>query len=318
MNDNGKGYLPEGPIDPVAAQIAAFFAADPGWNALKTNPIAETRAVFKAATQLTGEPAMEHVEDFRVPVAGGDIGLRFYRPGPQPKSIIVWAHGGGFALGCIDEIDNFSRLLAATTGSAVASVEYRLAPEHPFPTAVDDMLAAVLWVVERQTELAGRSLPIVVGGDSAGANLATVATRKLHGAGTAAIAANVLAYPSTDHAESEMLRRFDPPFLTVADVGWFLEQYQPDPAKREHPDFAPRNATNLGKLPPTLIITAEHDIITEQAEDYGQKLAEAGVDVRVSRHPGMIHGFLTMDFFFQGAAGTAIREIGDFIADVVE
>jgi acetyl esterase len=316
MRDKNKGYRPSGPIDPVAAEIAAFFGADPGWKALKSTPITETRAAMRAATQLTGQPAMDLIEDFLLPVAGGNIALRLYRRGPQPKAIIVWAHGGGFALGSLDEIDNFCRLLAAKTGSAVVSVEYRLAPKHRFPTAVEDVLAAVRWVAERLVELAGRSVPIVVGGDSAGANLATVVTRKLHEAGTVKVAANVLAYPSTDHGEAESLRRFEPPFLTVGDITWFLDQYQPDAAKREHPDFAPRYAETLAKLPPTLIITAEHDIITEQAESYADQLGAKGVEVQVSRHAGMIHGFLTMDVFFGAAAGQAVSQIADFIDHV--
>jgi acetyl esterase len=197
----------------------------------------------------------------------------------------------------------------------VASVEYRLAPEHRFPTAVEDMVAAIIWVSARKAGLAEANVPLIVGGDSAGANLATVATRKLHETGACSIAANILAYPSTDHGEAESLRRFDAPFLTVGDVSWFLEQYQPDPALREHPDFAPRYAQTLDKLPPTLIITAEHDIITEQAEAYGDQLREAAVDVRISRHAGMIHGFLTMDAFFSTAAGEAVREIDRFISE---
>ena len=316
MTDTNKGYVPTGPLDPVAEQIAGFFSTDPGWNALKTTPLDQTRAAMRAATQMTGEPTMEHVEDFSLPVAGGDIALRLYRPTARPKAIIVWAHGGGFALGSLDEIDNFCRLLAAKTESAVVSVEYRLAPEHRFPTAVEDVLAAVLWVVDRQAEIAGRTVPIAVGGDSAGANLATVATRKLHEVGTARITANMLAYPCTDHGGSETLRRFEAPFLGIGDVTWFLAQYQPDSARNEDPDFAPRYAKTLGKLPPTLIITAEHDIITEQAEGYGEQLRAEGVEVRTSRHPGMIHGFVTLDFFFQGAAGKAVDEMKDFIDHV--
>jgi acetyl esterase/lipase len=312
-----KGHRPEGPLDPVAAQIAAFFAADPGWQALRTNPIAQTRAAFRAATPVTGEPAMQRVEDFEVRVAGGTIALRYYLPMPQPRAIIIWAHGGGFALGSLDEIDNFARLLAAETGCAIASVEYRLAPEHRFPTALEDMLAAIIWVSARKAGLADADVPLIVGGDSAGANLATVATRKLHESGACSIAANILAYPSTDHGEAESLRRFDAPFLTVGDISWFLDQYQPDPTKREHPDFAPRYAANLGKLPPTLIITAEHDIITEQAEAYGDQLRDSAVDVRISRHAGMIHGFLTMDAFFSTAAGEAVRQIDRFIEEKV-
>jgi acetyl esterase len=256
---------------------------------------------------------MQHVEDFGVPVGGTDIGLRLYRPRPQPHAIIVWAHGGGFALGSVDEIDNFARALANESGCAIASVDYRLAPEHKFPTGVDDLLRAALWVAERRAELVGGAVPMFLGGDSAGANLATVVTRKLHETKACAIAGNVLAYPCTDSPEAASLRRFESPFMGIREVGFFLEHYLPDAKARVHPDFAPLRACNLELLPPTFIITAEHDIITEQSEEYGRKLAQQGVKVRVSRHPGMIHGFLTMDAFFQGAAGRATREISDFV-----
>jgi acetyl esterase len=318
MGEGSSGYRPSGPLDPVAEAIAGFFAADPGWQAMTSTPVAETRAAIRAVTPVTGEPAMDHVEDFVVPVAGGKITVRLYRPGPKVPAIIVWAHGGGFALGSIDEIDNFARALAAESGCALVSVEYRLAPEHRFPVAVDDMLTAVEWVAAHTREIAGTEVPLIVGGDSAGANLATVVTRKLHAAGTLAVAANVLAYPCTDSPNAESLLRFEAPFLGLEQISWFLEQYLPDATAWTHPDFAPLHANNLGVLPPTLIVTAEHDILTEQAEAYGERLRDEGVAVRCSRYPGMIHGFLTMDAFFPGAAGAAMREIGEFVGGIAK
>jgi acetyl esterase len=262
---------------------------------------------------LTGLPALERVEDLRLPVTGGEIGLRLYRPQPAPPAIIVWAHGGGFVLGSIDEIDNFARALAEDSGCAVVSVEYRLAPEHPFPTAVNDLSQAAIWVCEQAARLAGNPVPVVLGGDSAGANLATVVTRKLHESGGCAIARNVLAYPNTDSPDAASLRRFEPPFLGLCEIEFFLGLYNPDPALHRHPDFAPLHAPGLDLLPPTLIITAEHDILTEQAETYGEALAANGVEVSTIRYPGMIHGFLTMDAFVAGAARSAIGEIREFL-----
>lgn len=314
--EQDRGYAPQGPLDPVAEAIAGFFAADASWQALETTPVAETRASVRAATAVSGEPAMD-VADHRVPVGGGEIAVRIYRPVADPPAVIVWAHGGGFALGSLDEIDNFCRLLAQRSGNAVASIEYRLAPEHKFPTAVEDVLAATRWLAGQREALFGGAVPIVLGGDSAGANLATVVTRKLHAASELAIAGNVLAYPCTDSPDAESLRRFTAPFLGIKEVSFFLGQYLPDEASKRHPDFAPLHAGGLTVLPPTLVITAEHDVITEQAEDYARKLAGNGVDARVSRYPGMIHGFVTMDAFFSGAAGKAIGEIADFVAGVV-
>ncbi len=307
-----EGFVPSGPLDPVARQIADFFAADPGWQQMTSRPPAETRAAIRAATPVTGLPEMEHVEDFRIAVSGGDIGLRLYRPAANPPAIIAWAHGGGFALGSIDEIDNFARALAKESGCAVASIEYRLAPEHRFPTAVDDVRQAAIWVCERRAALAGSAVPVILGGDSAGANLATVVTRNLHQTDPGMIAGNVLAYPNTDSPDTPSLHRFAAPFLGLREIEFFLGLYLPDPALHRHPDFAPLHAPGLERLPPTLILTAEHDLLTEQAEAYGQALAARGVDVSIVRHPGMIHGFVTMDAFFAGAAGLAMRQITQF------
>ncbi|MDG2004633.1 MAG: alpha/beta hydrolase [Novosphingobium sp.] len=316
MDDETTGHVPAGPIDPVAEQVAGFFATDPTWQAITTAPVSHTRDAIRAATPISGEPAMEQVEDFSIAVAGGTIALRHYRPTARPMAIIMWLHGGGFALGSIDESDNFARELASQTQCSVVTIDYRLAPEHKFPTAVEDALAAAIWVSAHRSDLAGSPVPVIVGGDSAGGNLATVATRKLHEAGEHSICANVLAYPATDVPDSPSLRRFDAPFLTVREVDFFHDQYLPDAASRHDPDFAPMLADTLDCLPPTLIITAEHDIITEQAEAYGGRLGEAGVQVRTKRYDGMIHGFLTADVFFPGAAGEALREITSFIKEV--
>lgn len=309
-------YYPEGELDPVAAGIAAYFGQFPAWTGLMHNPLPETRAAIHAATNLSGQPEMASVAEHPVPVAGGEIALRLFRPHGAVRALILWAHGGGWCIGSNDEIENFCRLLAAESHCAVGSIEYRLAPEHKFPVAVEDVEAAVLWASARVAELAGATVPVVVAGDSAGGNLATVVTRRIHAAGSARIAANVLVYPSTESPDAPSLRRFEVPFLNVAEAGFMTSQYLPDEASGRHPDFAPALASDLALLPPTFAITASHDILTEQAEAYAARLASLGVSTRVSRHQGMIHGFITLDPFFPGAAGAAIREIGEFVGEV--
>ena len=236
-------------------------------------------------------------------------------PHGAARALILWAHGGGFCIGSNDEIENFCRLLARDSQCAVGAIEYRLAPEHKFPGPVEDVEAAVLWAAARVAELAGGDVPVVLAGDSAGGNLATVVTRRLHTAGSARIAANVLVYPCTEGPDAPSLRRFETPFLSVAECDFMIAQYLPDEASGRHPDFAPALAEGLDCLPPTLVITASHDILTEQAEAYAARLAALGVPVRVSRHQGMIHGFITLDPFFPGAAGKAVTEIAQFIAE---
>ena len=309
-------YYPEGELDPVAAAIAAFFAVDPAWQAMTQRPVAETRAAIRAATPVSGEPAMASVTEHAIAVAGGEIALRCYVPHGPVCALILWVHGGGFCLGSSDEVDDFCRTLAVASQSAVGSIEYRLAPEHQFPVAVEDVEAAVLWAVARVATLAGAEVPVVLGGDSAGGNLAAVVTRSLRGAGRAKIAANVLAYPCTESPDTPSLRRFESPFLGLRECEFFAGQYLPDAAAGRHPDFAVLHAPGLERMPPTLVITASHDILTEQGEAYGEKLQALGVDARTIRYPGMIHGFLTLAPFLPGAAGEAIRAIGGFVTEI--
>jgi acetyl esterase len=317
LSEPAEPYVPAEPLDPTAAAIAGHFAEDPGWQTLTSRPPQATRAALRAATALSGLPEMDAVEDVRIPVAGGEIGLRCYRPGPAPRAIVVWAHGGGFVLGGVDEIDDFARALARESGCVVVSVEYRLAPEHRFPVAVEDVEQAARWVCERVGDLARADVPVFLGGDSAGANLATVVTRRLHEAGVCRIAGNVLAYPSVEGPDAPSLRDFEPPFLTAREIGFLLNLYAPDPATHRDPDLAPALAVNLEVLPPTLIITAGHDVLAGQAEAYGRRLAAHGVDASVIRHPGTIHGFLTLPVFFDGAAGLAMRQISEFIGSLI-
>ena len=309
-------YYPEGELDPVAAAIAGFFAVDPAWQAMPERPVAETRASIRAATPVSGEPAMARVTEHVIAVAGGETALRCLMPEGQVRALILWVHGGGFCLGSNDEVDDFCRALAAKSHCAVGSIEYRLAPEHKFPVAVEDVEAAVLWALEHVADLAGAKVPVVLGGDSAGGNLAAVVTRRLHGAGSVKVAANVLAYPNVESLDTPSLRRFESPFLGLRECAFFIEQYLPDEASGHHPDFAVIHAEGLERMPPTLVVTASHDILTEQGEAYGAKLKALGVDARILRCPGVIHGFLTLAPFLPGVGRAAIAAISEFVAEV--
>jgi acetyl esterase len=309
-----RPYAPSGPVDPTAAALAALLTTVPAWRELTQRPAQETRARLQAAAVLA-QPRAD-AEDLSAPSGDGAIPVRIYRGPGRPAGVIVWAHGGGFVLGSLDQLDAFGCRLRDETGCTVVSVDYRLAPEHRFPAALDDVLAATRWAAANRADLAHAEAKILLGGDSAGGNLAAVAARKLHEAGGCEIAGQVLAYPCTDNAQADSLRRFEPPYLTAEEMVWFLAQYAPDPATQRHPDFAPLYAEDLSMAPPALVITAEHDILTEQGEAYAQKLADFGVEARVRRYPGMIHGFVTKELFFAGAAGAAIGEIARFAQDV--
>jgi acetyl esterase len=309
--DHAAPYRPAGPLDPIAAQIAQAFSL----TALLSLSIDQARGIVRDAAAPTREPAMAMVTNHAIPVARGIIALRVYRPVEQPAAVLVWAHGGGFALGSIEEIENFARALAARTGCAVASVAYRLAPEHKFPTAIEDLEAAVRWVAANAGDVAVPGAPLWVGGDSAGGNLATVVTRRLHAGGGPRIAGNILAYPCTLGPDAASLDDFVPPFMKAVDVRQFFAMYLPDEDAARDPDFAPMLVDDLSGLPPTLVVTAEHDILTPQAEAYAERLRASGVTVRTFRVPGMIHGFLTLDPFLAGPGGDTIGTIADFIAE---
>jgi acetyl esterase len=310
-------YRPSGPLDPLAERLAAATRDDPVWQGVMRRPAQATREAFAALAAAAGPRPADSAEDVLVAVENGDVRARIYRASARPLAIIVWAHGGGFTFGSLESIDSYMRALTLASGCAVVSVDYRLAPEHRFPTALLDMIAVTRWAIERRAAIAGAAAPIFLGGDSAGGNLATVAARKLRQAGDGAIRGQVLAYPCVDSDDSEAMRRFEPPYLTLAELSWFYDQYLPDRSRRRDPDFAPIYATDLARLPPTLILTAEHDILTEPAERYGRKLTEAGVEVEVRRYAGMIHGFLTKDIFAQSSVAQANAAIAAFVRQAI-
>jgi acetyl esterase len=258
-------------------------------------------------------PEVLSVEDHLVFCDAGGVPVRLYVPVAKPKALMVYMHGGGWATGSVAGWDPVIRALANATGCAVVSVDYRLAPEHPFPAAVDDVMAVLGWAAGQAESIAGVPVPLVVAGDSAGANLAAAATLLARDAGGPAIGLQVLAYPSVDgNIDAASLGDLTPPSLSRADIAWYYDRYVPDPALRRDPRFSPIDAPDHCGLPRALILTAENDILRGQAEDYGTKLVAAGVPVTLRRYLGTMHGFLNA-----GAAipqsGLAIREIAAWI-----
>jgi acetyl esterase len=220
---------------------------------------------------------------------------RVYRPdSDHALPVVVFAHGGGWVLGTIDSHDPFCRALAAHTPAVVVSVDYRLAPEHPFPAAIDDVWAATQWVARHATQLGGAPERIVVAGDSAGGNLAAVAALRARDAGLP-LALQVLLYPVTDAdlASSGYARYGEGLNLTRAKMRWFWECYL-DGADATHPHASPLRADDLSALAPALVLTAEHDPLTAEGEAYAQRLREAGVPVTVTQYDGQIHGFVRL------------------------
>ena len=241
-------------------------------------------------------PAMD-TED----VSADGVPVRVYRP-EDATGTLVWFHGGGWCLGSVDEHDDFCRHLAHIAGVHIVSVEYRLAPEHPFPAGFEDCWAATRWAAEHMPG------PVAVGGDSAGGNLAASVTLRARDEGAPTVAFQLLVYPAVDGELSypSMRENGDGYFLYAADVRWFWDHYA-DGHDRRDPSLSPLYAADHGGLPPACIVTAEYDPLRDEGEAYGLLLEKAGVPVQVRRWDGQMHAFFTVVGVYE-AAEPAVRE----------
>jgi acetyl esterase len=260
--------------------------------------LAEARAADLASIRAGGgEPEPVHeVTDLTFPGPGGELALRLYRPAARgPLPVLLYFFGGGWVLGTIDTADGVSRTLANSAGALVAVVGYRLAPEHPFPAAIDDCYAATAWVAAHAAEIGADPARLAVGGDSAGGNLAAAVALRARADGPA-LAGQLLVYPNTDQlADDESIRAADDRYLfNRHSVAWYRRHYLLDAAAAASPLASPLRADSLAGLPPALVITAEYDPLRDQGEAYARRLADEGVQVVLSRYDGMAHGFFTM------------------------
>ncbi|GAC1583983.1 MAG: alpha/beta hydrolase [Ktedonobacteraceae bacterium] len=286
------------PVDP---QAQAFLDLLTALNAPPTNTqsVAEVRTSYDAMAQFGGIPEDVHkVEDRMVPGPAGKIPVRIYTPksaGPLP--ILVFFHGGGWTIGTLNGYDAVCRALSNQAECIVVSVDYRLAPEHKFPSAVEDAYAATAWVAQHAASINGNPERIAVGGDSAGGNLAAVVSQMARDQKGPRIVYQLLIYPATDHflPGTASLRENAEGYLLTKDmIVWFWNHYANSEEDAHNPLMAPLRARNFQELPPALVITAEYDPLRDEGEMYAAKLQEAGVAVTVTRYNGMIHGFFTM------------------------
>jgi acetyl esterase len=260
--------------------------------------LADARAADLASIRAGGgepEPVYE-VAELKITGPGGELPLRLYRPASErPLPALVYFFGGGWVLGTIDTADGVCRRLANACGALVVVVGYRLAPEHPFPAAIDDCYTAVRWVAEHSGEIGADPARLAVGGDSAGGNLAAGVALRARADGPA-LAGQLLVYPNTDQlADDQSMRAADDRFLfNRHSVDWYRQHYLANPGDAAHPLASPLRAESLAGLPPALLITAEYDPLRDQGEAYARRLADEGVPVELSRYPGMAHGFFTM------------------------
>ncbi len=286
-----------------------------GSKPIREMTVEEARALSGRFSQRYGPaPEMGAVRTSRVPVPGGHVRVRLLVPNDRPAGLIVYYHGGGWVIGAIANFETLGRTLAARTGCAVLLVDYRLAPEYRFPTAVEDAWAALRWADSHLEELAGARVPVIVAGDSAGANLSAVVSQRARAAGGPAIALQVLVYPITD-CDCDTTSYTDPDnqlLLSRDSMIWFWAHYAPVETARAHPDASPMRQPDLTNLPPAVILTAEHDVLRDEGELYATRLMKAGVRVQHRRFTGQMHGFFTMINILPGSQAGL-----DFVADAV-
>jgi acetyl esterase len=297
------------PLDPAAAQLLSLLE-ELGIPPFETMTPAEARGVAASLRDpsITG-PEMADVRDLE---AAG-VPVRVYTPrGTGPFGILVWFHGGGWVIGSVADSDVTARQLADGAGVVVVSVDYRLAPEHRFPAAVDDCVAVTDWVLANAAELGGDPARVAVGGDSAGGNLAAIVTQQRRGR----LAFQLLVYPATDAAmvTPSCTENGEGYLLTKASMEWFYGHYlEGTGVELTDERLSPLAATDWSDLPPALIITAEFDPLRDEGEAYGAMLALAGVEVTTTRYDGMIHAFFTLGAMIPAAklamdeATTALR-----------
>jgi acetyl esterase len=275
----------------------------------------ENRYGAEAATAHPPIP-MARVEAVEIPGPASALPARFYVPGGLPAEeaapLLIYYHGGGWVIGDLDTHDGVCRFLAAAAGTTVLSVDYRLAPEHPFPAAVEDSLAGFAWAAANGAELGIDPARIAVGGDSAGGNLAAVVSMLSRDAGGPIPAMQLLIYPATDTTGGQRSRElFAEGFLlTRGDMGTFEAHYLPAGVDRGDPRISILQAPDLSGLPPAYVTTAGFDPLRDEGEAYALRMREAGVRVALRRHPGLIHSFANETAICRTARGAMLEAAG--------
>jgi acetyl esterase len=307
-------------LDPDAAVVFKAFqeAGRPPYESVSP---AEARELYLKGRLVTNPepPELKSVRPLSIPSPAGSIPARVYTPiklrqadGLAP--CLVFFHGGGWVIGDLDSHDVVCRKLADEGQLIVIAIDYRLAPEHKFPAAVDDAIAATKWIADHAKQFGIDASRLTVGGDSAGGNLAAVVAIFARDGNGPAIAGQVLIYPATDFAMTHPSHR-EPEtsvLLTHSVIRWFRDQYLNSPADIDDWRASPARAPTLAGLPPAYLLTAGADPLRDEGDDYARRLTEAGVSVTHRTFPGQFHGFFTMGKLLQ-QANLAATEIGAWL-----
>lgn len=277
-------------------------AREAGRPALSSGSPQQVRDLVASGRNALGPgPEVGEVSDIAVPTRAGSVAARIYRSKNQAHGLVVYFHGGGWVCGTLDDYDILARNLVHYSDCALLLVDYRLAPEFPFPAGLEDAEDAIAWAAHEVERLTGNRLPLAVGGDSAGANLATVALNTLRGQVKCAV--QLLLYPVTDSntERPSYLDHGEGLPLTRLDMQWFFRHYAPE-ALWADPRISVLRHPELAGSPPAWIATAEYDVLRDEGEDYARLLREAGVKVQLRRVEGMAHGFARLSNLLEPVA----------------
>jgi acetyl esterase len=306
-------------LDPDAAAVYKAFQ-EAGRPPYENGTPAEARELYLKARAVSNPepPELAEVKPLSIPAPHGAIPARIYTPNTLRKTngvapCLVFFHGGGWVIGNLDSHDVVCRKLAHEGELIVISVDYRLAPEHKFPAAVDDAIAATKWIAANAKQLGIDASRLIVGGDSAGGNLAAVVSLAARDGGPK-IAGQVLIYPATDFAMKQPSHR-EPEtsvLLTHTVIPWFCDHYLSGPADIDNWKASPARAATLAGLPPAYVLTAGADPLRDEGDDYAKRLKEAGVSVTYKHFPGQFHGFFTMGKLLN-QANVAAADIGAWL-----
>ena len=283
------------PLHPViAAELRAAAELTPYWRL----PLAEARAAARVPylRRKTAPVEVAAVRDLDLPGDASAIRVRVYTPfSAAPRPLVVFFHGSGFTVLDLDTHDDFCRRLCLASGGVVASVDYRLAPEHPFPAGPADCVAATRWLAAHAIDLGCVDGALALAGDSAGGCLAAATALQLRDAGGVQADALVLWYPVTDHPSSRWpsYTEFEQGFgLSAEGMAWFWQQYLGDATKARQDAASPLRAASLAGLPPLWLASAECDVLRDEGEAFAERARRQGVPVQLHRAAGMNHGFM--------------------------
>ena len=290
------------PVDPQVQALLSELAAL-GRPPLYELSVKDARVAAEDMRALAGEPIeVGSVRDTTIPVEGDEIGARVYTPqGAGPHPVVMFFHGGGWVICSLDTHDNVARAICRDAEAVVVSVDYRMAPEHRYPTAAHDCFAATRWVADNAASLGADASRLAVCGDSAGGNLSAVVSQMARDDGGPRIRYVALIYPAVDMTRTggSLDENASGYFLETAGMHWFMNHYLSE-AEREETMASPLLHEDLSRLPDCFIATCEYDPLRDEAEAYGDALRANGVHVETKRYDGMIHGAATLTGVLDG------------------